>query len=107
MPQYSLILIFGILITLSYRATVSSDSTSGADFNVLSSTELSFSPGDTEKNIVIQTVNDELIETDETFFVNLSTTSQVVQINERVTTITITDNDGKFTVQCKKSSTGV
>jgi hypothetical protein len=40
-------------------------------------------------------VEDSLIESDEVFRVNLSTTSSNVEINGGITTVTILDNDGK------------
>ncbi|CAB4021986.1 Hypothetical predicted protein, partial [Paramuricea clavata] len=77
-------------------ATVSLATASDADFDVLSSTELNFSPGNTDETITIATKDDSVIEADEVFVVTLSTTSPSVQIDKvkGVTTITINDNDG-------------
>ncbi|CAB4039472.1 Hypothetical predicted protein, partial [Paramuricea clavata] len=77
-------------------ATVSPESASDADFNVLSSTELSFRPGVTKDTIAIATKDDLITEVDEVFVVTLSTTDPRVQIDKAkgVTTVTINDNDG-------------
>ena len=86
------------LITLNftnYRATVSLQSASNGDFTVLSSTDLTFSPDDTVENIVINTVEDTFIESDEVFLVTVSTSSSNVQIYDNVTIVTIVDDDCK------------
>ena len=68
-----------------------------ADFRAVSSTELNFDPGRTTDTIVVETTDDAIVEDDELFVVTLTTTNPVVRINKTraVTTVTITDNDGK------------
>lgn len=83
---------------LTYRASVVTNSASGADYNVISPndlTALTFSPGNTVQNIAISLVQDTLIEGDEVFSVILSTTNSNVQISDGVTTVTILDDDGE------------
>ena len=75
--------------------TISLESASSKDVNVTSSIDLNFSSFNTEESIAISTVEDSLIESDEVFRVNLSTTSSNVEINGGITTVTILDNDGK------------
>ena len=64
---------------------------------MLSTADLTFSPGDTTETIFITTVQDTLIESDEVFLVTLSTTSSNVQIDDGTTTVTIVDDDSKYT----------
>ena len=94
--RFLILLYFRIL----FRATISLATASNADFNILSSTELNFSPGYTDETIAIATYDDSVIEADEVFVVILSTTSPSVQIDKAkgITTITINDNDGKSSV---------
>lgn len=75
--------------------TISLESASNKDVNVTSSIDLNFSSFNTEESIAISTVEDSLIESDEVFRVNLSTSSSNVEINGGITTVTILDNDGK------------
>lgn len=75
--------------------TISLESASNKDVNVTSSIDLNFSSFNTEESIAISTVEDSLIESDEVFRVNLSTSSTNVEINGGITTVTILDNDGK------------
>lgn len=75
--------------------TISLESASNKDVNVTSSIDLNFSSFNTEESIAISTVEDLLIESDEVFRVNLSTSSSNVEINGGITTVTILDNDGK------------
>ncbi len=65
---------------------------------MISSTDLTFSPGDTSETIVINTVQDAFIESDEMFHVILSTTNPNVRIDDGVTTVTIVDDDSKCLV---------
>ena len=75
--------------------TILLESASNKDVNVTSSIDLNFSSFNTEESIAISTVEDSLIESDEVFRVNLSTSSSNVEINGGITTVTILDNDGK------------
>ena len=84
-------------LNFTNRATVTLQSASNGDFTVLSSTDLTFSPGDTLESILISTMQDALIESDEVFFVILSTSSSNVRIDDGITTVTIVDNDSKYT----------
>ena len=77
------------------RATVKLVSASNDDFNIISSTNLNFSPGNTEQTIAITTTGDSFIEGNEVFQVILSTSNPDVQIGDGITTITILDDDGK------------
>ena len=64
---------------------------------MLSTADLTFSPGDTTETIFITTVHDPLIESDEVFLITLSTGSSNVQIDDGTTTVTIVDDDSKYT----------
>ncbi|XP_028399458.1 uncharacterized protein LOC114522881 [Dendronephthya gigantea] len=78
---------------VSATATVVLVSASNDDFDVISSTNLNFSPGDAQETIAITTDGDVFIEGNEVFQVILSTSSPNVQVDDGVTTITILDDD--------------
>ena len=63
---------------------------------MVSSTSLTFGPSlSTTGFVVITTDDDVIIEGDETFRVELNSTSTNVKINDGVVTVTIKDNDSK------------
>jgi|GEM_PF-3259346 len=67
---------------------------SSNDF-VADSGVLFFNPGETQKMLDIQVLDDSEIESDESFLVNLSTNSGLTQIDDGTAFGTITDDDGQ------------
>ena len=63
-------------ITIDY-ATSDGTATAGDDYTAVSTTTLTFSPGDTSKNIPITVASDIIDEVDETVIVTLSNPSNV------------------------------
>ena len=70
-------------------------SASNEDFENNSRPDLHFNRQKNPEKIVIRTKDDSIIETEEVFFVSLSTTSQNVRIHKGITVVTIIDNDGE------------
>jgi len=58
-------------ISLSY-STANGTASSGKDYTAISTTGLTFAAGQTSRTITVQVKGDKSVETDETFFVNLS-----------------------------------
>ena len=83
-------------ITIDY-ATSDGTATAGDDYTAVSTTTLTFSPGDTSKNIPITVASDNIDEVDETVIVTLSNPSNVT-INDAIGELTITDDDGVPTI---------
>jgi hypothetical protein len=73
-------------ITVSFN-TASGSATAGSDF-ISASGMLTFNPGETTKPITVQVIGDTVVESDETFFVNLSS----------ATNATIADGQGMGTI---------
>ncbi len=65
---------------------------SGADFNEQTNVTLTFNPGETQKTITVETIDDSLEETDEEFLVTLTAASGA-SISASQGTGTINDND--------------
>jgi CSLREA domain-containing protein len=74
-------------ITVDY-ATADGSATAPSDYTALSTTQLSFSPGQTSQTVTVQVKGDTTHEADETFFVNLTNPSNA----------TIADNQGLGTI---------
>uniref|UniRef100_UPI0039C683D1 Calx-beta domain-containing protein n=1 Tax=Nodularia chucula TaxID=3093667 RepID=UPI0039C683D1 len=75
-------------VTVNY-STSNNTAIAGLDYEFTSGI-LTFNPGDKTKTITVQTLTDSLTESDETFFVNLSTTNANIEI---------TDSQGIATIQ--------
>ncbi|OQY29802.1 MAG: hypothetical protein B6244_02230 [Candidatus Cloacimonetes bacterium 4572_55] len=60
------------VVTLEYE-TQDQSATAGSDYTSIAQSTLTFQPGETEKTILVATIDDLLDEDSETFFVNLST----------------------------------
>lgn len=71
-------------------------STDGADYNDSSSTTVTFPPGETEAFYRVSILDDNIIEPDKSFSVILTTESNVI-IGDGIVTVTILDEDGRFT----------
>lgn len=70
---------FTVTLTPSFTGTVTVDyatadgtATAGSDYTALSATTLTFLPGETSKLVTVSVLGDTTIETNETFFLNLS-----------------------------------
>lgn len=74
-----------------YYTTASGSATAGSDFTPVSGT-LTFAPGQTTKTIVVSTLNDSLVEGNETFTLNLSNPVGAT-VTRAQATGTITDDD--------------
>ncbi|HEX6182697.1 MAG TPA: Calx-beta domain-containing protein, partial [Pyrinomonadaceae bacterium] len=79
-------------VTVNY-ATADGTATAGSDYTAVTSTALSFAPGETKKNISVVVNGDTLDEPNETFFVNLSGATNAT-INDAQGVGIITDDDG-------------
>ncbi|HEY9850582.1 MAG TPA: Calx-beta domain-containing protein [Leptolyngbyaceae cyanobacterium] len=79
-------------VSVSY-STADGSATAGSDYNPIPATQLTFNPGETSKTISVAVNGDPLIESDETFFVNLfNPTNGIIADNQGVGTITNDDN---------------
>jgi LEA14-like dessication related protein len=74
-------------VTVNY-ATADGTATAPGDYTAISSTQLTFAPGETSKQVTVLVNGDTVVEPDENFFVNLS----------GATNATITDNQGTGTI---------
>ena len=81
----------GNVVTVAY-ATVPGSAAAPADYASTSGT-LTFNPGETAKQIVVQVVGDVVIEANETFSVNLSSPTNATIAGSGFGLGTITDND--------------
>ncbi len=81
------------------RLTTPSDgtTTAGDDYTAVSTTTLTFNPGEISKDIPITVISDDLDEFDETLFVSLSNASNV-SISDGVGELAITDDDNPPTI---------
>src|SRR5207344_1970616 len=87
----------GLPITVDYAVTGGTATGGGVDYTLASGT-LTFTPGQTSKNIAITVVDDALDEADETIQVTLSNPSNSTLGTNTVHTYTITDDDATPTV---------
>ena len=78
-------------ISVDYATNTAGTATTGDDYTAVSGT-LTFAPGETTKQIVVQSAGDTLNETDETFQVVLSSPTNVM-IADRIGIGTIEDDD--------------
>ena len=90
-------------ITVNY-ASANATATAGSDYTALSSTTLTFAPGDTSKTVTASITNDTLDEADETFTIALASPTNAT-IAAATGTVTITDNDPAPTISINDVST--
>ena len=90
-------------ITVNY-ASANATATAGSDYTALSSTTLTFAPGDTSKTVTASITNDTLDEADETFTIALTSPTNAT-ISAATGTVTITDNDPAPTISINDVST--
>jgi hypothetical protein len=79
-------------ITLNYATADGTATTADNDYTALSLTPLTFNAGETSKTITVAINGDTKVESNETFFVNLSS------LNANGRNVTITDNQGQGTI---------
>ncbi|MBA2732119.1 MAG: lamin tail domain-containing protein [Acidobacteria bacterium] len=78
-------------VTVNY-ATADNTAIAPGDYTAIASTQLSFAPGETSKQVTVQVNGDTQVEANETFFVNLSgATNATIADNQGVGTITNDD----------------
>ncbi len=82
--------------TVSVNYSSSNSSTSNSDYNAVSGT-LQFTSGQTSKNIIVSTIDDDLSESSEELFINLSTPVNATIVDDQAIG-TIVDNDGEPTI---------
>jgi hypothetical protein len=79
----------GQTVTVHYQTADGTATTADNDYVAIPDTTLTFDPGDTSKQVTVTVNGDVSVETNETFFVNLS----------NATNATISDNQGQGTIQ--------
>jgi hypothetical protein len=79
-------------ITLNYATADGTATTADNDYTALSLTPLTFNAGETSKTITVAVNGDTKVESNETFFVNLSS------LNANGRNVTIADNQGQGTI---------
>ncbi|HEX6184662.1 MAG TPA: Calx-beta domain-containing protein [Pyrinomonadaceae bacterium] len=79
-------------VTVNY-ATADNSATQPGDYTAIASTQLTFNPGETSKNVTVLVKGDTTDEANETFFVNL-TSAVNATISDAQGVGTITDDDG-------------
>jgi hypothetical protein len=85
----------GQVVTVDY-ATADGTATAGSDYTAITTTTLTFAPGETMKQITVSVNGDTVVEPNETFFVNLT----------NATNATISDNQGLGTIVNDDSAPG-
>ncbi|MFM6731750.1 MAG: FG-GAP-like repeat-containing protein, partial [Microcystis panniformis] len=79
-------------ITLNYATADGTATTADNDYTAINLTPLTFNAGETSKTITVAVNGDNKVESNETFFVNLS------NLNANGRNVTITDNQGQGTI---------
>src|SRR5205823_1028339 len=90
-------------ITVDY-ATADGSATAGSDYNAITTTTLTFNPGETSKLVTVVVKGDTTYESDETFFVNLSNASSNATINDGQGVGTILNDDAAPTLSINDRS---
>ncbi|HNE56424.1 MAG TPA: Calx-beta domain-containing protein [Leptospiraceae bacterium] len=93
----------GKTITVDY-VTANNTASSGSDYTAITTTTLTFNPGDTTKTFNVVVAGDTLDETDETFYVNLSNVNANATIATSQGIGTIVNDDMPPTVQFSAST---
>ena len=80
-------------------STADDTATAGTDYTAQAATTLTFTPGQTEKTITAQTTDDDLVEGNETFNVQLATVDSLTTLATSTVPVTIQDDDGSESVE--------
>jgi len=79
-------------VTVNYATANGTATTADNDYTAIATTPLTFNPGETSKTITVAINGDTKVESNETFFVNLSS------LNANGRNVTIADNQGQGTI---------
>ncbi|MFM6405476.1 MAG: Calx-beta domain-containing protein, partial [Microcystis sp.] len=79
-------------ITLNYATADGTATTADNDYTAIATTSLTFNAGETSKTITVAVNGDNKVESNETFFINLS------NLNANGRNVTITDTQGQGTI---------
>jgi CSLREA domain-containing protein len=90
-------------ITVDY-ATANGSATAGSDYVAISTTTLTFNPGETSKPVVVVVKGDKIYEANEKFYVNLSNASPNATINDGQGEGTILNDDDPPTLSINDRS---
>ena len=93
----------GKTVKVNYADASTGTATSGTDYEAITARTLTFSAGDTSKDIDVTVTGDSLNETDETVIVTLSSATNA-SISAATGTGTITDDDSEPTVSISSSA---
>ncbi|MBK8396633.1 MAG: hypothetical protein IPL26_15540 [Leptospiraceae bacterium] len=93
----------GQTVTVDY-ATSNVTATAGSDYTAITTTALTFNPGETTKPVVVVVAGDSLHEVDETFSVTLSNVSATATIATATGTGTITNDDATPSLSINNAS---
>jgi hypothetical protein len=66
--------------------------------------DVTFNPGETEKQITVFITDDDIVENLENFRATLTAGAKALVITPNVAQVSITDNDGMFDVCCSETS---
>jgi predicted outer membrane repeat protein len=88
------------VVTVNYSTSDGTATTADSDYTAVSSTPITFNPGETSKIITVSTTADTKFEVDETLTINLSgaTNATIAADNTGVGVLTITNNDVRPTI---------
>jgi len=86
-------------ITLNYATADGTATTADNDYTAITTTPLTFNAGETSKTITVVVNGDNKVESNETFFINLS------NLNANGRNVTIADNQGQGTIANDDKST--
>jgi Ca2+-binding RTX toxin-like protein len=86
-------------VTVNYATANGTATTADNDYTAIATTPLTFNPGETSKTITVAVNGDTKVESNETFFVNLS------NLNANGRNVTIADNQGQGTIANDDKST--
>ncbi len=88
---------FGSAVTVDYSTSDNTATTADSDYDAITTTTLTFNPGETSKTVSVTVNGDSKDEDDESFFVDLS----------NPTNATITDNQGEGTITNDDAAPGI
>jgi Domain of unknown function (DUF4347)/Calx-beta domain/RTX calcium-binding nonapeptide repeat (4 copies) len=94
------------VVTVNYSTSDGTATTADSDYTAITSTPITFNPGETTKTITVSTTTDTKFETDETLTINLSgaTNATIAADDTGIGALTITNNDAKPTISINSLS---